>query len=124
MDDCESHSLVELGIVVVRCPWKIFPDNAAESFEPLIVIDFSEAPYNLTEVPHDFEVRLGASDPTMEDILNHTDPVILGPGSNMYGLSVISVKERFSGKGSAALGVPQVGSKHRLTQYILLELII
>lgn len=111
MDDCETQSLVEFGSVIVHCSWKIFPNDATESFEPLIIIDFADVPYKLTEAPHEFELRLGASDVTVGGILNDTDPILLHPGSNLYGLSVISVKERFSGKESAALGVPQVSSK-------------
>lgn len=86
----------------------MFSFNYVESFEPLIVIDFPEAAYDSNKELHDIQMRPGVAKSAVEDILTHTDPVFLGPGANLLGLPVISVKQQFSRKKAATLGIPQV----------------
>lgn len=112
--ECNDANFEMQYFVVAGCTPLTYPDIFFYDQEILITVNFSVLPNVVTDprVTPQVGVYPGVTNSSV-DILATTNPVYLGPGSHLYGFARISLEDRISNRGTAALGILQVSHGHQ-----------
>lgn len=96
--DCKSGR--NSTAVFAACSLPSLPQLEDDFIDILATIHFSE-------VPSDSRVYLGMMS-SIADTLGNAEPISLGPGSNLHGMSSIAIKNRLVSMKYAIFGIPRV----------------
>lgn len=113
--DCQNGLDDTAGIqdsIFSNCSLAKLPSKKGETIEILVTVNYPTIPLV------DSQIYLGMTT-SVTDILTNAEPIVLGPGSRLHGLSSIIVKQRLSNVRAAALGFSAISKVSKVSNVCL-----